>query len=93
MEPSSDAPLSQTTHVAQAVPTATPTNAEVLPPKPNGKSKVSEIATGCGNNRKKSTAWDHFGKIQISKGHFKAIYNYCQKTYCANSKGHGTTNL
>ena len=43
MEPSSDAPHSQTTPiaqaepVAQAVPTATPTNAEVPPLPPKGK--------------------------------------------------------
>ena len=55
MEPSSDAPPSQTTLTAQAEPTTTPTNAEVprLPPK--GKGKVC-------NNRKKSIALDHFEK-------------------------------
>ncbi|KAK9991746.1 hypothetical protein SO802_026731 [Lithocarpus litseifolius] len=92
MEYSSDAPLSQTTPtattepIAQAVSTATPTNAEVplLPPK--GKGKVC-------NNRKKYIASDHFEKVDISEGHFKAICNYCQKTYPANSKGHGTANL
>ena len=62
MEPSSDAPLSQTTPAARAESVATPTNAEALPPKPNDKAKVSEIAADCGNNRKKSTAWDHFLK-------------------------------
>ena len=45
------------------------------------------------NNRKKSIAWDHFEKVDISEGHFKAICNYCQKTYLADSKGHGTANL
>ena len=54
MELSSDAPPSQTTPTAQAEPVATPTNAEALPPKPNCKAKVSEIAADCGNNRKKS---------------------------------------
>ena len=69
----SDAPPSQTTPTAQAKPAAqvelvaTPTNTEALPPKPNGKAKVSEIATDCGNNRKKSTSWDHFEKIKISR--------------------------
>ena len=91
MEPSSDAPLSQTTPttqaklVAQAVPIATPTNAEVPPLPPKGKGKVC-------NNRKKSIAWDHFEKIDIGEGHFKAICNYCQKTYLTDSKGHGTAN-
>ena len=74
MEPSIDAPPSQTTPAAQAEldvqaePVATPTNAEALPPKPNDKTKVSEVAADCGNNRKKSTAWDHFEKIKISEG-------------------------
>ena len=54
---------------------------------------MSEIVADCGNNRKKSIAWDHFEKIKISEGQFKAVCHYCQKTYCANSKGHGTTNL
>ena len=99
LEPSSDAPPYQTTPAtqakpaAQAEPVATPTNLEALPPKPNGKAKVSEIAADCGNNRKKSTTWDHFEKIKISEGQFKAVCHYCQKTYRANSKGRGTTNL
>ena len=85
MEPSSDAPPSQATPTAtaepaaQAVPTATPTNAEVplLPPKNKGKV--------C-SNRKKSIALDNFEKVDIGKGHFKAVYNYYQKTYLADSK-------
>ena len=28
---------------------------------------MSEIAVDCGNNRKKSTAWDYFEKIKISR--------------------------
>ncbi|KAK4596447.1 hypothetical protein RGQ29_014471 [Quercus rubra] len=47
----------------------------------------------CTTSGKKSTAWDHFEKIKISEGQFKAVCHYCQKTYRANSKGHGTTNL
>ena len=92
MEPSSDAPLSQTVStatvepVAQVVPTATQTNAEVPPLPPKGKGNAC-------NNRKKSIAWDHFEKVNIGEGHIKAIYNYCQKTYLADSKGHGTVNL
>ena len=99
MEPSNDAPPSETTPAAQAEldvqaePVATPTNAETLPPKPNDKVKVSEVAADCGNNRKKSIAWDHFDKIKIGKDQYKAVCHYCQKTYRANSKGHGTTNL
>ena len=45
------------------------------------------------NNRKKSIAWDHFEKVDIGEGHFKAVCNYCQKTYLVDSKGHGTANL
>ena len=92
MEPSSDAPPSQTTPtaqveiIAQVAPTATPTNAGVFPLPPKGKGKVC-------NNRKKSIAWDHFEKVNIGEGHIKAIYNYCQKTYLVDSKGHGTVNL
>ena len=92
MEPSSDAPLSQTTPtaqaepVAQAVPTATPTNVEVPPLPPKDKGKVC-------SNRKKSIAWDNFEKVDIGDGHFKAVCNYCQKTYLVDSKGHGTANL
>ena len=54
---------------------------------------MSEIAVDCGINRKKSTAWDHFEKIEISEGQFKAVCHYCQKTYRANCEGHGTSNL
>ena len=92
MEPFSNAPHSQTTPVAQAEPVAqaipitTPTNAEVPPLPPKGKGKVC-------NNRKKSIAWDHFEKVDIGEGNFKAVCNYCQRTYLANSKGHGTANL
>ena len=62
METSNDAPPSQTTpaaqveHTVQVEPVATPTNIEALPPKPNDKTKVSEIVADCGNNRKKFTA-------------------------------------
>ena len=45
------------------------------------------------NNRKNSIAWDSFEKVDIGEGHFKAVCNYCQKTYLADSKGHGTANL
>ena len=45
------------------------------------------------NNRKKYIAWDHFEKVDIGEGHFKAVWNYCQKTYLADSKRHGTANL
>ena len=45
------------------------------------------------NNRKKYIAWDHFEKVDIGEGYFKAVCNYCQKIYLADSKGHGTANL
>ena len=92
MELSNDAPPSQTTPIAQAepiaqvVPTATPTNAEVPPLPPKDKGKMC-------NNRKKSIAWDNFEKVDIGEDHFKVVCSYCQKTYLADSKGHGTTNL
>ncbi|KAK9985753.1 hypothetical protein SO802_030704 [Lithocarpus litseifolius] len=74
MEPSSVASPSQTTPATQAEPAAqaelaaTLTNAETFPLKPNGKAKVSEIAADCGNNRKKSTTWDHFEKNKDHRG-------------------------
>ena len=66
MEPFSDAPHSQKTPtaqvepIAQAVPTATPTNAEVPPFPPKDKGKVC-------NNRKKSITWDNFEKSILVK--------------------------
>ena len=92
MEPSSDAPPSQTTPtaqveiIAQVAPTATPTNAGVSSLPPKGKGKVC-------NNKKKFITWDHFEKADIGQGHFKAVCNYCQKTYLADSKRHGIANL
>ena len=92
MEPSSDEPPSQTIPtttvepIAQAVLIATPTNAEVPPLPPKGKGNVC-------SNSKNSIAWDHFEKVDISEGHFKTVCNYYQKTYLADSKGHGTANL
>ena len=86
LEPSSDAPPYQTTPATQAElatqakSTATPTNAKALPPKLNGKAKVNEIVADCGNNRKKSTAWDHFEKIKISEGQFRLFAIIAKKT-------------
>ena len=92
MDPSSDAPPSQTIPtttaepIAQAVLIATPTNAEVPPLPPKGKGNVC-------SNSKNSIAQDHFEKVDIGEGHFKAVYNYYQKTYLADSKQHGTAYL
>ena len=84
--PSQTTPTAIAESVAQAIPAATPTNVEVPPFPPKGKGNVC-------NNRKKYIAWDHFEKVDISEGHFKAICNYCQNTYLADSKGHSTANL
>ena len=84
MDPSSDASPSQTTPtataepVAQAVLTATLTNAKVPPLPPKGKGNLC-------SNSKNSIAWDHFEEVDIG--------DYCQKTYLADSKEHGTANL
>ena len=86
--PSQTTPAAQAEPVAQAKPATTPTNAKALPPKPNGKTKVSETVANCGSNRKNSTE-----KIKINNGQFKVVCHYYQKTYCANSKGCGNTNL
>ena len=46
--------------------------------------------------RKKSIVWDHFEKINIGEddtSKIKAICNYCQKSYNADSKSCGTSNL
>ena len=45
---------------------------------------------------KKSIVWGHFEKVKIGEGDTsktKAICNYCQKSYNADSKSCGTSNL
>ena len=60
-----------------------------LPPVP--PNKVSK--TGTDNGRKKSLVWNHFEKVKIEEGVTKAICNYCKKSYHANNKSCGTSNL
>ena len=84
MELTSDAPLSQAATlatqarlVAQAKPAATSTTAKVLPLPPKDKHEVSNKVVAPSNNKRKFIAWDHFGKIDIGKGHVKTVCNYC----------------
>ena len=52
--------------------------------------------SGTCNGRKKSVVWGHFEKITIGEGNTsktKAICNYCQKSYNADSKSCGISNL
>ena len=52
--------------------------------------------SGIGNGRKKSIVWGNFEKIKKGEGDTsktKAICNYCQKLYNANSKSCDTSNL
>ena len=75
MEPSSDAAPSQTTTSAQVEPAvqaeldATPTNAGVLPPKPNEKTKVSEIVADCVGQFKVVCYYCQKASRANSKGH------------------------
>ena len=64
-----------------------------LPPVP--PCQVSMIAPAC-SGKKKSVVWGHFEKVKIGEGDTsktKAICNYCQKSYNADSKSCGTSNL
>lgn len=42
---------------------------------------------------KKYVLWGHFEKIKAEVAIIKAIRNYFQKSYQANSKSYGTSNL
>ena len=84
MELTSDAPPSQAATpaaqarlVVQAKPVATPTTAKVPPLPPKDKHEVSNKVVAPSNNKRKFIAWDHFEKIDIGKGHVKAVCNYC----------------
>ena len=60
--------------------------------------KVSMIVPirGTCSGRKKSVIWGHFEKIKIGESDTsktKTICNYCQKSYNADSKSCGTSNL
>ena len=53
------------------------------------------IAPAC-SGKKKSVVWGHFEKVKIGEGDTsktKTICNYCQKSYNADSKSCGTSNL
>ena len=54
-------------------------------------NKVSKIGTG--NSRKKSLVWNHFEKVKVDEGVTMAVCNYCKKSYHANNKSCGTSNL
>ena len=84
MEPTSDAPPSQTATpaaqarlVAQAKPVATPTTAKVPQLLSKDKHEVNNKVVAPSNNKRKFIAWDYFEKIDIRKGHVKAVCNYC----------------
>ena len=84
MKPTSDAlpsqaatPATQARLVAQAKPVATLTTAKVPPLLPKDKHEVSNKVVAPSNNKRKFIAWDHFEKIDIGKGHVKAVCNYC----------------
>nr|XP_023901326.1 zinc finger BED domain-containing protein RICESLEEPER 1-like [Quercus suber] len=58
-----------------------------LPPIP------PSVVSKTGNGRKKSLAWNHFEKVKVDEGVTMAVCNYCKKSYQANSKSCGTSNL
>ena len=58
-------------------------------------SMTAPVSGGC-SGRKKSVVWGNFEKVKIGEGNTsktKAICNYCQKSYNADSKSCGTSNL
>ena len=63
-----------------------------LPPLPPSKVSKKVSISGIGNGRKKSVVWGPFEKIKVEEV-TKAICNCCQKSYCANNKSCGTSNL
>ena len=67
-----------------------------LPPVPPCKVSMTVPISDTCSGRKKSVVWSHFEKIKIGEGDTsktKAICNYCQKSYNADSKSCGTSNL
>ena len=57
---------------------------------------ITTLVSGTFSGRKKSVVWVHFEKVKIGEGDTsktKAICNYCQKSYNADSKSCGTSNL
>ena len=80
----------------QAASQAEAAAASELPPVPPCQvSMTAPVSGGC-SGRKKSVVWGHFEKVKIGEGDTsktKAICNYCQKSYNADSKSCGTSNL
>ena len=67
-----------------------------LPPVPPCQVSMIALVSGACSGRKKSVVWGHFEKVKIGEGDTsktKAICNYCQKFYNADSKSCGTSNL
>ncbi|KAK9992392.1 hypothetical protein SO802_027377 [Lithocarpus litseifolius] len=67
-----------------------------LPPVPPCQVSMTVPDSGTCSGRTKSVVWGHFEKIKIGEGDTsktKAICNYCQKSYNANSKSCGTSIL
>ena len=57
---------------------------------------MTVLVSGTCSGRKKSVIWGHFEKTKIEEGDTsktKAICNYCQKSYNADSKSCGISNL
>ena len=63
-----------------------------LPPLSPSKVSKKVSISGIGNGRKKSVVWGHFEKIKV-KEITKAICNCCPKSYHADNKSCGTSNL
>ncbi|KAL0002324.1 hypothetical protein SO802_016105 [Lithocarpus litseifolius] len=80
---------STATHIDDAAVTQAEATDGELPPVP--PSIVSKTSTG--NGRKKSLVWNHFEKVKVDEGVTMAVCNYCKKSYHADSKSCGTSNL
>ena len=67
-----------------------------LPLVPPCQVSMTAPVSGTCSGRKKSVVWGHFEKVKIGEGDtskIKTICNYCQKSYSADSKSCGTSNL
>ena len=61
---------------------------ELPPVSPRQVSMTTPVSGGC-SGRNRSVVWGHFEKVKIGEGDTsktKAICNYCQKSYNADSK-------
>uniref|UniRef100_A0A7N2MYP7 BED-type domain-containing protein n=1 Tax=Quercus lobata TaxID=97700 RepID=A0A7N2MYP7_QUELO len=108
METNTNEPSVQTPTATEddgAIPTqvedSAATQAEVaaaseLPPVPPCQMSMTAPVSGGCSGRKNSVVWDHFEKVKIGEGDTsktKAICNYCQKSYNADSKSCDISNL